>query len=286
MEALLRDALEMMNPLAIDRGLHLEARAEPPDLCAICDRDRVLQVLSNLIGNALKFTPSGGTVTVRAEPGDGEVMISVTDTGPGIAPEQLRRIFDRYWQGKNNRAAGVGLGLSIVKGLVESHGGNVFVKSQEGSGSTFAFTLPAEPASTSAAAEPAQTEGAGAPKILVVDDDEDIRDSIQQALEDNGYRVVTARNGFEALNLLRAGERPSVILLDVMMPVMDGATFREEQRRDPELGAIPVVAFSAYADLSDAVGRLNAEAHLTKPVRSDVLLDTLGRCAAAQRSRP
>jgi signal transduction histidine kinase len=112
-------------------------------LSARCDRDRVSQVLSNLLGNAIKFTPSGGTVTLAAAPSpEGGVTVSVSDTGPGV-PDALReRIFERFWQiGKPDRQ-GLGLGLYISKMIVESHGGRIFVDSAAGKGSTFRFTLP------------------------------------------------------------------------------------------------------------------------------------------------
>jgi signal transduction histidine kinase len=105
------------------------------------DRVRVLQVFSNLIGNALRFTPEGGRVTVRARREGARVAFHISDTGKGIAPEHLPHLFDRYWQVKRSRE-GAGLGLPIAKGLVEAHGGHIQVESAPGRGSTFSFTLP------------------------------------------------------------------------------------------------------------------------------------------------
>jgi signal transduction histidine kinase len=139
--ALLDDVAEL-EPLALERGQRLEVEPAPPDAEVHCERDRIVQVLSNLVGNAVKFTPTGGTIVVRAEAQPQLVRFSVADTGPGIPEDQRQRLFDRYWQGEGRAAGGVGLGLSIAKGLVEAHGGALSVESAVGSGSTFSFTLP------------------------------------------------------------------------------------------------------------------------------------------------
>jgi signal transduction histidine kinase len=110
------------------------------------DRERILQVLSNLIGNAIKFTPLQGTITLRARQVDGKVRISVKDTGPGISEEAVPHLFERFWRATSALERGTGLGLSIAKSIVEAHGGTLWVETREGAGSTFFFTLPvAEP---------------------------------------------------------------------------------------------------------------------------------------------
>src|SRR5690606_15386849 len=108
----------------------------------LADRDRILQVLSNLIGNAIKFTPEGGTIEVRVDSGSEGVCFSVADTGPGIPAEDLPRIFRPFWQAEGRSLEGAGLGLMIARGIVEAHGGVIRVDSREGKGSTFSFTLP------------------------------------------------------------------------------------------------------------------------------------------------
>jgi PAS domain S-box-containing protein len=141
-DALLADAVELHRGLAAQKGIAL--RAEPaPELAEVrADRGRVLQVLSNLLGNAIKFTPGGGTVTMGAAPrGDG-VGFFVSDTGPGIPPEQLASVFDRFWQAERGDRKGLGLGLAIARGIVEAHGGRIWAESVPGRGSTFFFTLP------------------------------------------------------------------------------------------------------------------------------------------------
>ncbi|XYH98892.1 ATP-binding protein [Sorangium sp. So ce1128] len=146
---LLSDAIELLREEAAEKSLRLEQGIELGVERALCDRERVLQVIANLVGNAIKFTPAGGEVAIRAEPWGREVRLSVRDTGPGIPEDQRARIFERYWQAKETAHKGTGLGLSIAKALVEVHGGRIWVESKVGEGSTFFFTLPtAEAAGT------------------------------------------------------------------------------------------------------------------------------------------
>ncbi|MCO5170026.1 MAG: PAS domain S-box protein [Planctomycetes bacterium] len=131
--------------LAAAASLDLRVEA-PPDLPDVrADRDRLLQVLENLVGNAIKFTPPGGRITLGAAPGAGEVRLRVSDTGGGIAADDLPHVFDRFWQARRTDRGGAGLGLAIVRGIVEAHGGRVEVESAPGRGSTFSFTVPVEP---------------------------------------------------------------------------------------------------------------------------------------------
>lgn len=128
--------------LARSRGVELVCRTDRATPHALADRTRLLQALSNLIDNALRLTPSGGTVTLEALPGPGYVEFAVRDTGPGIPTDQLPHLFDRFWQGARARRGGAGLGLAIVKGIVEAHGGRVFAESSPGKGATFRFWIP------------------------------------------------------------------------------------------------------------------------------------------------
>ncbi|HEU0012433.1 MAG TPA: histidine kinase N-terminal 7TM domain-containing protein [Longimicrobium sp.] len=141
-ELLLREAVGMMAPLAGERQIALTAMPAPEPVEVKADRDRVLQVFSNLLGNALKFTPRGGKVTAGAAREKGEMRFWVRDTGPGIEPEYVERLWDRFWQAEGPaRRLGAGLGLPIARGIVEAHGGKVWVESQPGAGATFHFTL-------------------------------------------------------------------------------------------------------------------------------------------------
>jgi signal transduction histidine kinase len=140
---LLADIVETQRASAAAAAIDLELSAPGtlPDIWA--DRDRVSQIFENLIGNAARFTPRGGLITVGATPRDAEVLFWVADTGAGIAPEHHQHVFDRFWQGRSMRRGGAGLGLPIVKGFVEAHGGRIWLESVPGRGTTFFFTLPA-----------------------------------------------------------------------------------------------------------------------------------------------
>jgi signal transduction histidine kinase len=140
--ALVSEAVESVRPLAEERRLQVVAELPDEVLWVRCDRTRVLQVLGNLLGNAVKFTPEGGRLTVGAWVQGAEVCFRVRDTGSGIPPEQLPYVFDRYWQAKDAVSRGAGLGLAIAKGIVEAHGGRIWAESTLGQGSTFTFTLP------------------------------------------------------------------------------------------------------------------------------------------------
>jgi PAS domain S-box-containing protein len=138
---LLREVTEALQPLADQKGIRLTAELLAPDAEVVCDRARIVQVFSNLIGNAIKFTSDGGAVSVRVSADEGTVRFSVTDTGCGIAPDELPHVFERYWKGRSV-VSGVGLGLSIAKGIVEAHHGSLRAESALGQGSTFVFDLP------------------------------------------------------------------------------------------------------------------------------------------------
>jgi PAS domain S-box-containing protein len=142
--ALLEAALRTLKPLAQQAGIELRVDLPATLPIVLADPERIGQVLSNLVGNALKFTPSGGHITVSAEQRESEVAVSVTDSGRGITPEQLANVFDRYWQSAESdiRTRGAGLGLPIARGIVEAHGGRMSAQSELGKGATFEFTLP------------------------------------------------------------------------------------------------------------------------------------------------
>jgi len=143
---LLRQAEETFRRTASEKGVQFGVRAPAEEIILRADEDRAAQVLGNLLGNAFKFTPAGGRVTLAASPSAGELQFSISDTGPGLSEEQIGKLFERYWQGRPGDRRGVGLGLTIARGIVEAHGGRVWVDSTPGEGSTFSFTLPLAPA--------------------------------------------------------------------------------------------------------------------------------------------
>ncbi|WP_437661257.1 ATP-binding protein [Sorangium sp. So ce1182] len=140
--ALLADAVDMFQPMASDRGITMELDVAERPLPTDFDAERVLQVLSNLVMNSIKFTSPGGRIRVRGERADGELLVSVSDTGPGIPVDMLELVFERFWQVSKKDRRGLGLGLYICKSIVEAHGGRIWVESRMGEGSTFYFTIP------------------------------------------------------------------------------------------------------------------------------------------------
>lgn len=139
--AAIAETLELQRPVAAEKGITLELQVEP--LSLRFDRERISQVLTNLIGNALKFTPSGGSIMVACQACGGAAVVTVTDTGPGIPEENLSHVFDRFWQSDGQeRRSGIGLGLTIARGIVEAHGGSIKARNAHGHGACFQFTLP------------------------------------------------------------------------------------------------------------------------------------------------
>jgi len=142
LESLIEECMELFHPLAGQKRISITQQVRQPEVRVQADRERIFQVFSNLMGNAIKFTPEGGSIQLTAEPVGRAVRFTVKDTGPGIPQEQLPHLFNRYWQAKKRAQEGTGLGLYIAKGIIEAHGGQLWVESQMGSGSTFFFTLP------------------------------------------------------------------------------------------------------------------------------------------------
>jgi signal transduction histidine kinase len=141
--ALVQESVQQTRPLAEKEGVLLRTELEPGLPPVMVDRERILRVFGNLIVNAISFTPPGGTITMAAKASPGIVEFEVRDTGPGIEPEALANIFDRYFQARRQGRAGTGLGLTIVRGIVQAHGGHIGVESELGAGTTFRFSIPA-----------------------------------------------------------------------------------------------------------------------------------------------
>jgi signal transduction histidine kinase/CheY-like chemotaxis protein len=252
------------------------------------DKTRVRQVLLNLLSNAAKFTEQG-TITLRASASDkGFVRISVQDSGIGIPAEHQQRVFEEFQQVQddlNRTHQGTGLGLPISKRLIELHGGQIWLESVLGAGSTFSFTLPIARLNRSERVAP--TISAALPTrlpitapIAVIDDDPDTQQILRTMLEAVGYRVHCILDSGVALAELRS-IAPALIILDLQMEPIDGWTLLENIRADASLAAIPVVICSISDPSGDQVGLLaNVTAYLPKPVRQDELLTLLHRWAA------
>jgi len=273
--------------LTKEKGLALDLDMPESLPLVWIDKTRVRQVLLNLLSNAVKFTDQGG-ITLRARVGAaGFVHISVRDSGFGIAPEHQARVFEEFQQvqGDLNRAhQGTGLGLPISKRLIELHGGQIWLESAPGAGSTFWFTIPIAPTAGPERAVPAinaalPVRAAIAAPIAVIDDDPDTQQILRTMLEATGYQVQCILDSRTALAELQA-VAPALIILDLNMEPIDGWTLLEDIRADIRLAATPVVICSISDPSGDQVGLLaNVTAYLPKPVRQDDLLALLRRWA-------
>jgi len=272
-------ALSSVAPSAAAKGIELEKISRPGVGTVRGDPNRLQQVVWNLLSNAIKFTPKGGRVKVTLVRVDGRVEMAVEDAGQGIAPEFLPYVFERFRQADGSisrKHGGLGLGLSIVKNLVELHGGTVRAASGgEGKGATFTVELPLGivhlPAGASASGEDAgNAADLSGISVLFVDDAQDNHELVRRFLEDRRARVWTAGSGQEALGLLER-ERPDVIVSDIGMPGMDGyELIRRVRALPPERGGdVPALALTAFARAEDRTKALLAgfQAHLSKPVQ-------------------
>ncbi len=286
-DALISSVLKLVAPLAAEKNIALVHRRNTAGLVVFSDRERTIQVLLNLLTNALKFTAEDGTVTIESHPHPTGVVIAVRDTGIGISPEQLMTLFRPYWQADKTVKIGTGLGLSIAKGIAECHGGQIWAESRLGKGSAFFFTLPRSdlppdpmPSKPSPSLSPMNRKR----KVLLIDDDEETRESLAQLLESEGYQVTTAKNGRAALECLRGLEPdPFVILLDLVMPVMNGVQFLEHRRVDRALSKIPVIVISGQADSKRLARSYEATEWAEKPVVLRTLLGHLEATWSNQR---
>jgi signal transduction histidine kinase/CheY-like chemotaxis protein len=280
--------LSMVRERALKQRILLSLDVDPQVGLLDADRLRFRQVLLNLLSNAVKFTPEGGRVDVRASIRDQDLVVEVADTGPGVTAEDRQRIFDAFQQGARHpeQTEGTGLGLTLSKRILELHGGRIWVESEAGQGSTFGFALPAvsgEAALTSAtqagldSGVPTEAPGPG-PTVVVVEDDRRSFDLLRVYLEGVGARVISARDGVEGLDTVRRLS-PAGVVLDILLPGIDGWEVLAQLKADPATAAIPVVVVS----MLDERGRgfaLGAAEYLVKPVSKDQLLAALYRAAA------
>ena len=277
----IEDAIDSLMPAAAAKSIHVIRKLED-HLHVLGDRDRLQQVVWNLVSNAFKFTPKGGTVTIVLCDGNGDVCIEVIDTGIGIAPEFLPFVFDRFRQADSSmsrRHNGLGLGMAIVRHLVELHGGTVTVESGgEGMGTTFRLKLPRH---TGEAAVELMTTGRSLPTelpidqlellngvhILIVEDDPDSRNVLALLLQRLGALVEAVSSAKEAYDRLTL-RRPDVLVSDIGMPDEDGYSLIRRVRQMPGQNKVPAIALTAYARKQDAEAAIGAgyDQHLPKPV--------------------
>ena len=273
---LITQVITTMEARAAERRLELYADLPPVLPEIFVDPDRVIQVLTNLVGNACRYTPPDGKIVVSARAKGDEVHVSVRDTGIGISEEDQRRLFSRFFRSDDpmvQDAPGTGLGLSITKSLVEMHGGDIWVESKLGEGSTFTFTLPTAQAWESSRVGDESERLLR--KVLVVEDDRDIANLISLHLAGDNREVMIAQRGDEAIEMAQR-ERPDLITLDVLLPDADGFGVLEQLKSNPITRGIPVIVVSILQDRDDGL-RLGAVDYITKPIDKEQLMRAVRR---------
>jgi signal transduction histidine kinase/ActR/RegA family two-component response regulator len=255
------------------------------------DRDRLTQVLENLITNALKFTPDEGEVEVGAKPTpDGKRMeVWVADTGIGIPPAERARVFDKFYQADGSatrRFGGIGLGLAIVKSILDAHGTEIVVDGRPGSGSVFRFSLPVVEAHTESGVFhgllPPQEDGPA--DVLAIDDDPDFLAILRETLEKHGFTVRTAETAAEGLAAARE-KTPYLIILDIRLPDRDGLDLLHELREDDATRRTPILVASVVDERLEGL-RLGAVEYLVKPIDRSRLVEAASRAIRARAERP
>ena len=284
------DVLLLMRAPADERQIVLEADI-PESMPPVCgDADKVTQVLTNLVGNALKYTPPGGRVSITLEiAGDASVTTCVADTGIGISPDDQKKLFQKFFRADNSstrEAGGTGLGLVIAKTIVELMGGAIWVDSEAGRGSRFYFTLPltmSSPASASSLPAPAiPLPDRGIALVLVVDDDVFVRGLVQHQLHRRGYGTLGADGGEDALQKARQ-HKPDAIILDIMMPGMGGFRALRALKADPATARIPILIISVLGDPARGALSLGAFSFFQKPVDEQRLAETIAAALTSAR---
>jgi signal transduction histidine kinase/DNA-binding response OmpR family regulator len=301
MGPIVQAAVDAARPDAETKKISLSVEGVDDEMPVFVDPDRIQQVIGNLLGNAIKFTAAGGAVTIRLQsediPSPGRVTLKVSDSGQGIDPRFLPFVFDRFRQADSSSTrghGGLGIGLAVVRHIVECHGGTVRAESPGlGHGATFTIELnAAEPAALPSVAgngngddatirQPRSISGL---RVLLVDDDPDARDLIAATLRRAGAEVTTAASALEALDSLPIA-RPDILVSDIAMPNLDGYGLIRQIRQLPiEDGRqLPAIALSAYARAEDSARAVAAgfQSHLAKPVDPSELLARVAHFAAA-----
>ncbi len=286
MKAVVARAVELTEPVFERRQRPIELHLPQARAHVIGDAVRLAQVLSNLLTNAAKFTPPDGLIAMRMTVAAGQVDVEVADSGSGIAPDLLPRVFDLFSQGNqpiDRTSGGLGLGLAIVRTLAQMHGGSVRAASDgPGRGSRFTVSLPLADDHGEITPEPEPRETSpGSGSVLVVDDNVDAAETLALLLEQAGYVVQIAGDGDEALRLLDHFE-PELALLDLGLPAMDGHELARRLRADPRTAHIRLAALTGYGSARDrARTSLHFDEHLVKPVAADVLLEAVARLLGA-----
>jgi CheY-like chemotaxis protein len=293
LKSVLSSAVETSMPLVASSGHTLEVSMPDESMQLVADPTRLAQVVSNLLNNAAKYTPYGGRIALTTRREGDRAVISVADTGIGISTESLPEVFEMFTQVGRNRdrsQGGLGIGLALVRRLVELHGGSVTAVSPGiGEGSTFSVRLPlAQPEAPPIPApqRPAGSDaGANGLRVLVVDDNEDAAESLAVLLELSGHDTRVANDGDAAVRTAHEF-RPDVVFLDIGMPGKDGYEVAKELRESPDTRAAVLVALTGWGAKDDRARSRQAgfDHHLTKPAGLAAVDDLLAQMAASRRA--
>ncbi len=276
---LARQVVNTLRPLINDKQQHVTLDLAPNTPPVWADNDRVVQILTNLISNAHKYTPSGGTIAITIRPVNDHVRVDVQDNGIGISPEDQPHLFSRFFRAKNRvtqQSPGTGLGLAITRSLVEMQGGEIFVTSTPNQGSTFSFTLPIEP---QIQIQKETRVIAAERSILIIDEDVDLTNMMRLYLERAGYRVSVAHHGKTAIEMART-QKPDLITLELLLSDLNGFQVIEVLKEYPETKTIPVMIVSVLADREEGK-LLGAVDYLGKPFTEPLLLQHVRRVLTA-----
>ena len=282
---------ESVNELRVAGRLERHSvRLELSEVWAQADEARIQQIVTNLVGNAVKYTPDGGSITVSLRRDRDAAVLRVRDDGVGMSPELAARVFDLFVQGEEPgkpRAAGLGIGLALVRQLAELHGGKAFAASSGlRQGSTFTVSLPAIEARAGEVAAPVAAAPQSRHRILLVEDNADARETMVAALELDGHRVYQAADGNAGLRAV-AELRPDVAVIDIGLPGLDGYAVASALRRDPECQTMVLVAITGF-EQPDSLRRAREagfDEYLTKPVPPDRLVRLIDAARAARSKR-
>ncbi len=305
----LEQLIDVFKDVASSKNIELNLQSEINDPILFADVDKVEKMVANLVSNALKFTPEGGTISVTIFESNGYYNISVSDTGIGISNNDLDRIFERFYQVDSSQTRaheGSGIGLSLAKDFAKLHKGDLVVESVFGEGSTFTILLPmGSKHFTIAEMDKLRFKQTGPniqpnysvqtntnrysdahkddhPVLLIVEDNPDLRSFLCEIFESD-FKVIAASNGEEGLKQVRIN-LPDLIIADIMMPVMDGFTFNQELKRDPQMAGIPLIFLTAKSRKDSEIKGLKegADAYISKPFDPDILQNHVNNLLASR----
>lgn len=267
LQKLICEVLDSVRPLIQEKNLTLKVLIPDEESYLSLDRNKMFQVLANLINNAIKFTPESGMILLQLEQLMHEFVFHVKDTGPGLKAEHLPRVFNKYWTGDIAECAGTGLGLFICKTIVEAHKGKISVNNLSEGGAHFTFNLPKS------------DEVDLRKKIYIVDDDEDLRDVICWALENEGYALHSFQNPVKALEMLKSvRHRPDLFIVDFHMDEMMGSEF-VLRKNELGLNQSPVIMISASPkSVESEISSQHYREIITKPIDLMGLVDNIKSC--------